>query len=143
MYKIAELTNPDSCLNRARDDEMVFVLLARDPAAPAAIREWCTKRWMLKKNESTDPQILEALEVANTMQNFSSCMNKGAIETMKHTNLIANLIKQRDLLALAMKEMIDGNNGNAGRIVDIVKAMGVKPEVPMASECRKMYGIDV
>lgn len=33
MIKRDEVSNPNSCLNRAKDDEMVFVLLARDEAA--------------------------------------------------------------------------------------------------------------
>jgi len=37
MRKRDELSNHKSCINRAREDEMVFVLLGRDPAAPAAM----------------------------------------------------------------------------------------------------------
>ena len=37
MTKRELLADPNSCLNRAADDEPVFVLLGRDPAAPFAI----------------------------------------------------------------------------------------------------------
>ena len=40
MRKHDELSIPDSCLNRAKSNEMLFVLLGRDKAAPAAIRAW-------------------------------------------------------------------------------------------------------
>ena len=40
MLKRDELTNPDSCMSRAHDDEMMFVLLGRDPAAAVAVRAW-------------------------------------------------------------------------------------------------------
>lgn len=60
MIKRDELTDPRSCLNRARDDERLFVLLARDRAAPAAVRAWIDARIALGKNAATDPQILEA-----------------------------------------------------------------------------------
>ena len=40
MKKTDELADPTSCLNKARDDERLFVLLARDPAAPVTIRAW-------------------------------------------------------------------------------------------------------
>lgn len=48
MIKSEELANPNSCLNKARNNEMLFVLLARDPAAPAAIRAWIAERKRLK-----------------------------------------------------------------------------------------------
>jgi hypothetical protein len=69
MNKIDELTNPDSCLNRAGDNEMLFVLLARDAAAPYVIEEWCRIRITMGKNKSIgDPQILGALECARQMR---------------------------------------------------------------------------
>lgn len=68
MIKHQELSNPASCMSRARDDERVFVLLARDAAAPVAIRAWVAERIRLRKNSLTDPQILEALECANEME---------------------------------------------------------------------------
>lgn len=67
MRKHKELTDPDSCMSRARNDEMTFVLLGRDAAAPLAIRMWCEARVLLGKNKPDDPQILEALECARTM----------------------------------------------------------------------------
>jgi hypothetical protein len=60
MIKREELTNPNSCMSRARDDEMTFVLLGRDIAAPIAIRAWIETRIDLGKNKRTDSQILEA-----------------------------------------------------------------------------------
>lgn len=35
-----ELSNPDSCLNKAANDEPLFVLRANDPVAPLAVRMW-------------------------------------------------------------------------------------------------------
>jgi hypothetical protein len=40
MIKCDELSNPKSCINRAADDEPVFVLRAHDPCAPEIVREW-------------------------------------------------------------------------------------------------------
>lgn len=37
MKKLDELANPKSCMNRAHDNEMTFVLLGRDLMAPAVI----------------------------------------------------------------------------------------------------------
>mgnify|MGYP001563281118 CR=1 FL=1 len=60
--------DPDSCLSRARGDEMIFVLLARDAAAPVAIRAWVNERLRLGKNKSDDSQILSALAIARSME---------------------------------------------------------------------------
>ena len=68
VLKTEELSNPQSCLNKARANERLFVLLARDPAAPDVIRYWVRKRIALGKNKMSDPQIVEALECAKKME---------------------------------------------------------------------------
>ena len=65
MIKFEEAAT--SCLNRAGDQEMIFVLLGRDAAAPTAIRRWAEERIRLGKNAATDEQILEALHCADFM----------------------------------------------------------------------------
>lgn len=72
MRKSDELTNPESCMARAHNNEMVFVLLSRDKAAPAAIRAWVAERLRLGKNQPTDSQITTALECARLMQDEGS-----------------------------------------------------------------------
>jgi len=68
MIKCEELTNPASCMSRAADHEMTFTLLARDVAAPEAIRFWVRERIRLGKNNERDEQILEALHCAAFME---------------------------------------------------------------------------
>jgi hypothetical protein len=68
MRKREELTNPASCLSRARDDEWVFVLLGRDVAAPAAVRAWIAERIRLGKNNPEDPQISDAVAWAEVVE---------------------------------------------------------------------------
>lgn len=68
MLKQHEAADPNSCWNKARDFERVFVLLERDPAAPHAIREWAKERVRLGKNLADDPQIVEALGMAEVME---------------------------------------------------------------------------
>jgi hypothetical protein len=62
MKKIDELHNPMSCLNKAADDELVFVLRAKDESACAAVRAWVQDRVRRGLNKGTDGKILEALE---------------------------------------------------------------------------------
>ena len=68
MKKIDELDNKQSCLNRAHDQEIVFVLLSRDKCAPTTIRYWCAARLSEKKNKVTDPEIQEAYKIADQME---------------------------------------------------------------------------
>lgn len=68
MRKLQELEDPSSCMSKAFGDEMTFVLLGRDPAAPKAIRAWVQERIRLGKNLRTDGQITEALACAHTME---------------------------------------------------------------------------
>jgi hypothetical protein len=68
MRKEDELTTIHSCMGHAHPKEMVFVLLSRDAAAPAAIRAWVAERLRLGKNAERDQQIVEALECATTME---------------------------------------------------------------------------
>lgn len=68
MLKALELDSKDSCFNRAKDNEWLFVLLGRDIAAPATIRFWITERIRLGKNSREDSQIQEAIRCANAME---------------------------------------------------------------------------
>lgn len=68
MIKEQEIETPNSCLNKARNDERIFVLLERDHAAPTAIRAWVRKRIELGKNRPDDEQIQEALHCAAAME---------------------------------------------------------------------------
>lgn len=69
MKKSEELANPESCFNKAADDEMMFVILGRDRAACHAVTEWIRERIRIGKNGMDDPQIVEAREwVATVMR---------------------------------------------------------------------------
>lgn len=68
MRKKDELTKSNSCIGSAHPNEMVFVLLSRDAAAPFAIRAWCDERIRLGKNRPNDLQLVEARACADTME---------------------------------------------------------------------------
>lgn len=67
MRKKDEVMGP-SCLTKAEDNEMVFVLLGRDAASAYAVRQWCKERIRLGLNKATDPKILEARACADVME---------------------------------------------------------------------------
>lgn len=66
MTKRELLADPNSCWNRAADDEPVFVLLGRDVAAPVAISAWIARR-LNRGNKYGDAQLLDAEAVADAM----------------------------------------------------------------------------
>lgn len=68
MRKISELNQEKSCLNKAGLHEQIFVLLARDAAAPATIRAWVAERIRLGKNTAGDAQTCDALACARLME---------------------------------------------------------------------------
>jgi hypothetical protein len=67
VRKFLELTSADSCINKAKPDEWVFVLLGRDLSAPVAIRAWIADRIKSGKNLLEDAQIVEAERCAAAM----------------------------------------------------------------------------
>lgn len=68
--KLNEMRN--GCFAKALDDEPMFVLLARDPAAPALVREWAGQRRAaieLGRRPSSDlAQVEEAEQCATNME---------------------------------------------------------------------------
>ena len=58
------------CYGNAAPDEPMFILLARDPMAPAIVRRWASHRAM---DPDTPPeQIEEALACADEMERWRS-----------------------------------------------------------------------
>lgn len=69
MANICDLIcNKMSYLVRARPEEECFLLLARDAAAPMAIRCWVDERIDRGLNEEDDEQIREARMIARRME---------------------------------------------------------------------------
>jgi hypothetical protein len=62
VKKIDELTDPESCLSKAKDDELIFVLLARDPCAASAVEHWIRERVRRGINKLSDAKIVSAIQ---------------------------------------------------------------------------------
>lgn len=67
MQKRQEIEDPNSCLNKAMDEELIFVLLSRDPAAAATVRFWVDLRLKMGLNTRHDQKIQNAEELASRM----------------------------------------------------------------------------
>lgn len=76
MFKKDEIADPNSCLGKAYPDEMVFVLLARDLAAPEAIRAWVGERLALGLNRAGDKQIENAIKTIQKMKRQQPILEK-------------------------------------------------------------------
>ena len=63
MLKTEELADPNSCINKAANDEPVFVLRAHDPVFSKVVRFWVMERVLIGKNTIEDPEIIEANEL--------------------------------------------------------------------------------
>ncbi len=68
MNKAEHRRNANSCWSKARENEYLFILLGRDAAVPATIRYWASQRIALGKNTADDPQIHEALLLADQIE---------------------------------------------------------------------------
>lgn len=60
----------DPCLDKAYDDERIFVLLARDPAAPSAIMQWIARSIETQPAEKLKEALDCALKMRDTCDTF-------------------------------------------------------------------------
>jgi hypothetical protein len=65
MLKKDEIADPKSCLNKAADDEMLFVIREKDPCAIATVLAWINYRIESGKNTNSDAKIIEAMDWCN------------------------------------------------------------------------------
>ena len=70
MLKREELEFPTSCLNKAADDEPIFVLRAKDPCAPAAILAWANNRITQGIDTAGSSKIAEAIQIGRQMEEW-------------------------------------------------------------------------
>ncbi len=68
MRKLQEIENPESCLNRAEDDEPLFVIRAKDKVSASAVRTWA--EWAEMTGVHPPDQIQEARAIAEDMENW-------------------------------------------------------------------------
>jgi hypothetical protein len=81
MLKRDELATQTSCLNKAADDEPLFVLRANDENAPAAVAAWARDYIVSKggwNNMSTLQQkkYAEAMDIASNMRIWAMHQHK-------------------------------------------------------------------
>jgi len=65
--KAEALLQPGSCLNKAADDEPVFILRAKDPLAAQTVRLWAS---MASIGAHENSKIDKALDVAGEMEHW-------------------------------------------------------------------------
>lgn len=76
MTKSQEISDPNSCINKAEDDEPVFVLRANDPLMPKVVQFWANEYQQMKvalNGVLTDAQyekFREALDIADNARDW-------------------------------------------------------------------------
>lgn len=66
MLKFLELRSPTSCLNKASNEEPVFVLRAKDSMAPQTVRLWASMSHGIHEEDKVD----EAFKCAAHMEEW-------------------------------------------------------------------------
>ncbi len=92
MRKQHELENPNSCLNKALPHEMLFVLLGRDPDAPATVRYWTSLRARRERNQCHDSKVPEARECATIMESEWVKIRE-EVRSMRHLEAV-NIVEE-------------------------------------------------
>lgn len=72
MLKRDEVSNPNSCLNKAADDEPVFVLRGRDALAPQHVRDWAEHAEL---RGASAEKVAEARQLADAMEAYPGRRN--------------------------------------------------------------------
>jgi hypothetical protein len=67
LTKREEIDNPNSCLNKAADDEPVFVIRAKDSLAPVIVRRWAAH---LEGMGGAPQKVAEARAWADKAENY-------------------------------------------------------------------------
>lgn len=93
MLKRDELADPNSCLNKAADDEYLFVLRSKDPEMANTIREWAARRIQRGMNKATDAKIIEALQLAQTVDRLHRIKVAPMTDEMKHARRERRLVE--------------------------------------------------
>jgi hypothetical protein len=76
MIKRDEISSPDSCLNKAADDEPIFVLRANDELSANLVRRWALEYAAQKNRQTGDinpkqmAKINEAYALAHAMDEW-------------------------------------------------------------------------
>lgn len=65
MIKREELSNPNSCINKAADEEPVFVLRAQDLLSDVLVDLWARRA---EENGASDAKVSSARELAQKMR---------------------------------------------------------------------------
>jgi hypothetical protein len=125
----------DKCIEKAYDDERLFVLMARDPQAPEVIIKWIAH----SLGNQPDAKIREALECAIEMQNTGHIFRERKEREEKDNAAI----KEREEFEAWKKRQAQGE-----RLVDAGLAMRKPTKFDgesgaiIGEKGREVYGID-
>lgn len=76
MNKDREVVDPNSCLNKAEDDEPIFVLRANDPLMPKVVQFWANEYQKMKLtvngvlSDAQHEKYKDALQIVDDARNW-------------------------------------------------------------------------
>lgn len=78
MKRLDEINRPGSCLNKAHDDEPIFVIRAKDPVGASTVRQWAIEAE--RSGMHGDDKIADARALAEDMDDWRHDLEDGLIE---------------------------------------------------------------
>jgi hypothetical protein len=70
--KAEELANPHSCINKAKQNEPIFVLCGSDSLAPEVIRYWASLLANQSRTEASNAKLNRALGDAGEFERYAA-----------------------------------------------------------------------
>ncbi len=83
MKRLDEINQPGSCLNKAQDDEPIFVIRAKDPVGASAVRQWAHEAE--RSGMHGDNKIAAARALAEDMDDWRHDLEDGIITDRKRS----------------------------------------------------------
>lgn len=90
--KAQTLADPQSCLNRAADDEEIFVLRANDPLAPLTVAEWAR---LYEQRRGATEKSTEAWSCAERMRDWRRANDFPGTSSAKKVPVLKDEVKKK------------------------------------------------
>lgn len=81
MTKKEAIEDPNSCWNKAHDNDIVFILIQKDPQAPKTIQLWAAMRVLFGNDDLNAPKITSALDIADKIDAIQNAKFDGTYPT--------------------------------------------------------------
>lgn len=110
----------DACLQKALPNEMLFVLMARDPTAPIAVLEWV----ILNLDKQPKDKIIEAIKCASEMIKTQGDIKQKSHQPINYTHThISSMLMQLKLAEHFEVSVNMDDETLEGTIIDVINTL--------------------